>query len=463
MPFAIDPVASNNIYAASESGLYRSQNRGDTWSSRVNGTPTDGRPTSISVSPANNNRVWVGTSIGWVYLFDFGANQVTRLGDTLPGRYISKILASPNNANTVYATYSGYNANTPSTPGKVFRSTNLGQNWTNISGNLPDVPVSALAINPADENEMWVGTDIGVYVTTDGGATWTSYRGNMPVVAIMDLKYNAATGYLTVATHGRGVWRLQPHAAAATHFIRLPFVARGSVNSPPPTATQPGTVPSATPTRTATTPPGGPTATPTRTPTATATTGGATATPTRTPTATATTGGVPSVINGSFESGSGVGWTIGSTNAFPIIRNSGLPITARSGSWIAWLGGGHDETSVISQTVTLPASPALYLTFYYQLLSEESGCIWDLGYVYVNAALQATAELCISNNVTSWAPHSIDLSAFAGQTVTLSFWAVTDGSLLSSFFVDDVALATAPIQLQAGAESAFQPPDSGSP
>jgi hypothetical protein len=193
---------------------------------------TEGRPTSISVSPANNNLVWVGTSFGWVYRFDFGANQITDFKNTLPDRYVSKVLASPNNANTVYVTYSGYGENTPTNRGKVFRSTNLGQNWTDISGNLPDVPVSSLALNPADENEMWVGTDIGVYVTTDGGTTWTSYRGNMPVVAIMDLKYNHTTGYLTVATHGRGIWRLQPHAAAATTFIRLPFIARGSRSTP---------------------------------------------------------------------------------------------------------------------------------------------------------------------------------------------------------------------------------------
>jgi ligand-binding sensor domain-containing protein len=94
----------------------------------------------------------------------------------------------------------------------VFQSANLGKNWLNISGNLTaknslDIPVATLAIDPKNENRIWIGTDTGVYRTTDRGRRWESYQGNMPNVAVMALQYNINTGYLMAATFGRGVWR----------------------------------------------------------------------------------------------------------------------------------------------------------------------------------------------------------------------------------------------------------------
>ena len=78
VPFAIDPVTPATVYAASSTGLYRSDDRGDTWGGRVNPSPLDGQPTSIAVAPANRNFVWVGTANGWVYLYDFQASLVHR-------------------------------------------------------------------------------------------------------------------------------------------------------------------------------------------------------------------------------------------------------------------------------------------------------------------------------------------------------------------------------------------------
>ena len=295
--FEIDPVQSNIVYGGASAmtdngqpvgGLYRSDNWGDTWSrvAPVNAFQTDGAPTSISVSPVNHNLVWVGTSTGKVYLFNFGTSQILARSAGLPGRYLTKVEVSPLDPNAVYVTFSGYNANTPATPGKVFKSTNQGQTWINISGNLPDVPVSALALDPAKSGRMWVGTDIGVFATADGGGTWTSYRNNMPIVAITDLKYNSATHYLMAATHGRGLWRLQPGASPAAHTVFLPLTMRNFDPS----------VPIATPTTTPT-PSLTPTATHTGTPTQTPTTGPTptnTPTPSPTPTSSPTSTSTPS-------------------------------------------------------------------------------------------------------------------------------------------------------------------------
>ncbi len=216
-PFAIDSVQSSYIYAGATDAVYESAQRGDTgtWVRRVNtGLSSTGVPTTISISEPNNSLIWAGTSGGALHLYTYEEDQDFWFsgGGVLPARYLSKVEASPNDADSVYFTYSGYSSNTPATPGKVFKLTKGSAGWGNVSisfltGDLPDVPVSAFAVNPNNENIIWVGTDIGVFMTTNGGTNWTSIRGQMPVVAIMDMKYDAARDTLWVVTHGRGAWR----------------------------------------------------------------------------------------------------------------------------------------------------------------------------------------------------------------------------------------------------------------
>ncbi|HYO76864.1 MAG TPA: hypothetical protein VE010_10410, partial [Thermoanaerobaculia bacterium] len=217
--FTIDPLQPNITYGASNRAIYRSVVRGEASKRLVPGQNTDGSPTSISVSPVNNRIVWAGTNTGAIYRYtikDDGTATMLRVdGTTLPNRFVSRVVAGVDSANTVYAVFNGYDANTPATPGKVFMSTDGGTTWQNVSGGLPDVPATALALHPHDVNRMWLATDTAVFTTADRGATWTSDRRNMPVVAVQDLHYNANTGYVVAATHGRGVWRLPFGAAAA--------------------------------------------------------------------------------------------------------------------------------------------------------------------------------------------------------------------------------------------------------
>ena len=199
-----------------------SENRGDDWVGRLNNDPLSGEPTAIAVSPVNPKLVYVSTSFGAVYLFDFDTPAIFDRSAGLPGRYITRVAASAVQSNTLYVTFSGYDQNTPGTPGKIFKSTNRGQTWTNISGNLPDVPVSALAVDPTNEDRIWVGSDVGVFMTLDGGQSWQSYRLNMPVVAIMDMEYNPVTKLLVVSTHGRGVWEFVDYVSE----LYLPLIRK---------------------------------------------------------------------------------------------------------------------------------------------------------------------------------------------------------------------------------------------
>ena len=107
---------------------------------------------------------------------------------------------------TAYATFSGFNANTPATPGHVFKTTD-GATWTDISGDLPDISTTCIALKGSS---IYVGTDIGVFQSDDGGATWVFLDNGLPHVAVFGLDRNLATGDIVASTHGRGMFLLVP-------------------------------------------------------------------------------------------------------------------------------------------------------------------------------------------------------------------------------------------------------------
>jgi len=128
----------------------------------------------------------------------------------LPNRAVTQVLpaASDPTGNTVYAAISGFNGATPTTPGHVFKSTDglSAATWTDISGDLPDVPANAIAIDPRSR-AIYVGTDIGVFETFDGGAHWRQLTRGMPNVSVFGLAIDQ-NGRLVAATHGRGMFEL---------------------------------------------------------------------------------------------------------------------------------------------------------------------------------------------------------------------------------------------------------------
>jgi len=92
----------------------------------------------------------------------------------------------------------------------VFKTTNLNAvtpTWTAAGNGIPDVPVSAFAVDPANSNNLYAGTDIGVYGSTDGGANWLPLNnGQLPRVAVFDMAIQPTSRTLRIATHGRGIW-----------------------------------------------------------------------------------------------------------------------------------------------------------------------------------------------------------------------------------------------------------------
>ena len=150
------------------------------------------------------------------------------------------------------------------------------------------------------------------------------------------------------------------------------------------------------------------------------------------------------LLNGNFEHGSGVGWGEYSSNGWTLVVDS-FPGTVlpMSGQWAVWLGGDYNETSVLSQAVTVPGNQR-FLTYFHWIASEDY-CGYDFGGVLVNGQLYESFDLCTANEMPGWGMRSVDLAAFVGQHVMLEFVVTTDGSLNSNWFIDDVAFAASAV------------------
>ena len=158
----------------------------------------------------------------------------------MPNRQVAKIAIHPSSANTVYVVFNGFDAHTPGQPGHIFKTTNGGASWQNISGNLPDVPVLSIALDPDTPGTIYLGTDIGVFRSSNDGASWAYDNAGLATVPVTDLILQQRTRLLWAATYGRGVFRLnlsrgQPPTATPT---RTPTTRPGvaGLQPPPPPA-----------------------------------------------------------------------------------------------------------------------------------------------------------------------------------------------------------------------------------
>lgn len=149
-----------------------------------------------------------------------------------------------------------------------------------------------------------------------------------------------------------------------------------------------------------------------------------------------------SIINGDFEQGRGIGWAEWSSHGFPLIEPvANLPLYPHSGNYAAWLGGGDSETSYIIQYGIPIFKPATALHLWYVAASQETVCGNDVGTINIHSDAVFTWDLCAANNSTHWTELTVDLSAYDGLFVSsLSILVVTNGSLNSNLFIDDVSI-----------------------
>jgi len=225
----------------------------------------------------NSGATWTNQTANFNSAAGASANVATQVTGVTP---------DPFSANTAYVTISGFKASTGVS--HVFKTINFGSSWSDVTGDLPDIPVLRLLVDNQDltGKTLLAATDIGVFRSTNGGANWVQISpstagGTLPALPVFDIE-QSGSGVIYIGTHGRGAYKLITSAPTPTS---TPTATATSTASKTATATPTATA-TATATSTATA-----TATASRTATATATatsTGSATPTRSATPTVTAT-------------------------------------------------------------------------------------------------------------------------------------------------------------------------------
>lgn len=174
---------------------------------------------SFKVSPFTSNRVFMGTGGGGVLRVD-NADQALPFfthinsGSGMPAGVISCVNTGTSD-NHLIATYSNYGV------GSVWVSANGGTTWTNVEGNLPDIPVRWAMFFPEDNTKAIIATEMGIFetATLNGASTVWVQNGSFPSVKTNMLQYRISDGTVLAATHGRGFWTSQFTPTAP--FIRF--------------------------------------------------------------------------------------------------------------------------------------------------------------------------------------------------------------------------------------------------
>jgi hypothetical protein len=143
------------------------------------------------------------------------------------------------------------------------------------------------------------------------------------------------------------------------------------------------------------------------------------------------------LANPGFESGA-TGWS----ETAGVIGQNGRYEPTHSGTWNAWLDGyGRSHTDTVSQTVSIPAGCSTYtLSFWLHVDTSETTSTTAYDKLTVSLGSTTLATYSNLNRGSGYVQRSFDVSGFAGQTATLTFRGVEDGSLQTSFVVDDTAL-----------------------
>jgi photosystem II stability/assembly factor-like uncharacterized protein len=202
-PYIMDPTNSSILYAGFDK-VWKTTNRGDSWTSASQVLSSTVKLRSLAIAPSSPNVLYAADLSNMWKTSDGGVTNWTSI--TLPSisNSITYITVKNNDPNYLWMTVGGYTDGS-----KVFESTNGGSTWTNISAGLPNLPVMCLVYykTATDRNVLFAGTDVGVYVK-DGSNNWASYSTGLPNVVVSELEiyYGSGTPRLRAGTFGRGLW-----------------------------------------------------------------------------------------------------------------------------------------------------------------------------------------------------------------------------------------------------------------
>lgn len=230
-PMAVSAHQPDRFYMASQF-LHVSEDMGDTWTiispdlttndkvkqdqSKSGGLSVDNSGAenhttifTIAESPLDEGVIWIGTDDGNVQVTTNGGKSWTNVTNNLTGipdnTWVYHIEASVHGKGTAYAVFDGHTAGDMKP--YAMKTTDYGKTWTNIISK--DIQENAFVRNIQEDyvNEelLFLGTEMGMYVTINGGKGWSKFTNNMPPVAVHFIDMQKQTNDIVMGTHGRGV------------------------------------------------------------------------------------------------------------------------------------------------------------------------------------------------------------------------------------------------------------------
>jgi len=217
----VTPMAINSVgeVFAGYSRLYKLN--GSAWVQQSTGTIGTGDVELIAIDPSNDNNMFVSNG---TRLYKSTNKGVTFTNSYTAAATITSICVNSSNSNIIYITTSG-------TGGLALKSTNAGTSFTSFSTNLPSIGKNVIRHQGRHSlNPLYLGTTLGVYYRDDSMTQWEPFDTNLPNVSVTDLEVNLEDGILTAATYGRGIWQTPIPIEVPANDIKLVSVNAPTLN-----------------------------------------------------------------------------------------------------------------------------------------------------------------------------------------------------------------------------------------
>ncbi len=228
-PIALHPTQPSNVFIGFKN-VYKSNDYGVNWTP-ISDFQSATNINTLKIAPSNPNVIYVG--------YDYNFLKTSNGGDSWEnffnsiGVSVSNIAIHPNNENEAWITMSGYNAQN-----KVYYTKDGGTNWTNITENLPNIPVNCIVYENGSPNGIYIGTDVGVYYHDTIINSWVQFSNGLPNTVVRDMAIHYNTGKLRAATYGRAVWETELYSIVGISDDQSKLINTQLTISPNPATTK---------------------------------------------------------------------------------------------------------------------------------------------------------------------------------------------------------------------------------
>ena len=232
--YVMDPSDSKRLLLGTDR-IYETTDRADNWtaisSPNSNGWSTSAIVDQIAIAPTDPKTIYAATggdfsSTADLFVTNDDGKTWTKI--SIPGAsdHFGAIAVDDTDKKTAYVARDYFDDATHR--GRMFKTTDSGKTWTDISGNLPNIPVhSIVQIHQGGLDVLVIGTDKGVFATYDGGTNWSSFKPGLPNVQVTELVYNATTNILAAGTYGRGMYETLGVNPLSVQIVPLVGVGEG--------------------------------------------------------------------------------------------------------------------------------------------------------------------------------------------------------------------------------------------